>query len=361
MTLAKQLEQAPHREVSGSRAYAAFEFQLMFGVELLFENFEELEDYAVLFEFHDDIVLVVGASSPAEISFYQIKHTTKGNWSLASLKSAPKKAGAGTRDQSILQKMYGNVHAFSAYAKNALVVSNTYCTALGELVEGRFNRLPEEQGADLLSHLRNVYPDAKADCLEILGFRRTELDKYSCMDLVKGRIHTFLQKQLGGDAFHLDACVNAIVGQCRQKNIKLATEVSGDVRTIVAQKGVSKTDLTSWLKEIESNQAAPNWNDIQPYLGNGWNFSHQNSVRLAYQKHKVSVLDSSNDAQNAVLRAIRKAIEELTPEEPLSKYTDLLIGEFDLNICANDNGFNVAQLEAMVLYEVFMFEQTGTV
>ena len=56
LSLADKLEKTPQREVAGSDAYAAFEFQLMFGVELLFEQFDKLNDFAVLFEFHDDIV-----------------------------------------------------------------------------------------------------------------------------------------------------------------------------------------------------------------------------------------------------------------------------------------------------------------
>ena len=58
MDLSDKLTSISHREVAGSDAFAAFEFQLIFGVEILFENFDKLADYAVLFEFHDDVVLL---------------------------------------------------------------------------------------------------------------------------------------------------------------------------------------------------------------------------------------------------------------------------------------------------------------
>jgi hypothetical protein len=212
----------------------------MFGVELLFEQYDKLDDFAVLFEFHDDIVLLTGATSPSEIEFFQLKHTTKGNWTLSKLSENSKTLKSGKKAQSILQKLYGNVGAFSGFSKNGQVVSNAYCKEFGQSETSQFDAMPDEQKAKLLKHIQAEYPDAKSDCLNILGFRRTELDKSACHELVKGRVHSFLQSKIGGDAFKLEACTNAIVGQCCLRNKKLATDVPGVVSEIVRQKGISK-------------------------------------------------------------------------------------------------------------------------
>lgn len=361
LSLADKLEKTPQREVAGSDAYAAFEFQLMFGVELLFAQFDKLNDFAVLFEFHDDIVLLTGADSPSEIEFFQLKHSTKGNWTLAKLTNNSKKLKSGDRAQSILQKLYGNFSNFSDYSKNAQVVSNAYCTEFGQAEYSQFNTIPDEEKAKLLEHVQAVYPDATSNCLDVMGFRRTELDKTACHELVKGRVHSFLQSKIGGDAFQLEACTNAIITQCRLKNKKLATDVPGVVSEIVKQKGISKADVELWLTDIASNKNAPEWSFVQTHLGGHWGFLEANSVRLAYENYKVEALDSGNDAQNALIADIRRALEENTVTEPIGAFVDSLIAANGLASAAEEHGYVSSQLKAMVIYEIFKSQQAGTI
>lgn len=361
LSLADKLEKTPHREVAGSDAYAAFEFQLMFGVELLFEQFDKLDDFAVLFEFHDDIVLLTGADSPSEIEFFQLKHSTKGNWTLAKLTNNSKKLKSGEKAQSILQKLYGNVDEFSDYSKNGHVVSNAYCAEFGQSENAHFNAMSDADKAKLLVHIQAVYPGATSSCLDVLGFRRTELDKTACHELVKGRVHSFLQSKIGGDAFQLEACTNAIVGQCRLKNKKLATDVPGAVTEIVKQKGISKTDVELWLTDIASNKNAPEWSFIQTYLGGHWGFLEANKIRLAYENYKVEALDSGNDAQNALVAKVRQALDANSVTEPIGAFVDGLIAMADLASAARELGYLDNQLKAMVIYEIFRSQQAGTV
>lgn len=361
MSLTDKLEKTPQREVAGSDAYAAFEFQLMFGVELLFEQFDKLNDFAVLFEFHDDIVLLTGTESPSEIEFFQLKHSTKGNWTLAKLTNTSKKLKSGQKAKSILQKLYGNVREFTGYSKNGQVVSNAYCTEFGQAENAQFNAMHDDEKAKLIEHIQAIYPDATSKCLDFMGFRRTELDKTACHELVKGRVHSFLQSKIGGDAFQLEACTNAIVGQCRLKNKKLATDVPGVVSEIVKQKGISKADVELWLTDIAANKNAPDWSFIQAYLGGHWGFLEANNVRLAYENYKVEALDSGNDAQNAQVAKIRQALEQNTVIEPIGAFVDNLIDTTDLASAAAEYGCLGAQLKAMVIYEIFKSQQAGTV
>ncbi len=333
----------------------------MFGVELLFEQFDKLNDFAVLFEFHDDIVLLTGADSPSEIEFFQLKHSTTGNWTLAKLTNNSKKLKSGEKAKSILQKLYGNVSEFSGYAKNGQVVSNAYCTEFGQAENTQFNAMLGGDRAKLLKHIQAVYPDATLNCMDVMGFRRTELDKTACHELVKGRVHSFLKSKIGGDAFQLEACTNAIVGQCRLRNKKLATDVPGVVSEIVKQKGISKADVELWLSDIASNKNAPEWSFIQAYLGVQWGFLEANNVRLAYEKYKVEALDNGNDAQNALVSKIRQALEQISVTEPIGAFVDDLIQSTDLTSAATEYGYVGAQLKAMVIYEIFKSEQAGTV
>lgn len=361
MNLAKKLEETPHREVAGSDSFAAFEFQLMFGVEILFENYDKLEDYAVLFEFHDDITLLTGTQEPKGIEFFQLKHTTNGNWTLARLVHRKKKKDSSSKEQSIIQKLYSNIHAFEGYTQKAQVVSNTYLSEFCQAQCNLLRNLPEEGRTRIIDHIQEIYPSANDQCLDILGFRRTELDKASCYELVKGRVHSFLQQKIGGDAFQLQACTDSIVTQCRIRNKKLATDLSGPVTEIVAQKGITRSDLRDWLHSIAASKLAPEWTTIQPHIISGWTFAELNEIRIAYERYRVVALDSSNDAQNSVLRLIRKVLQGQAVSSPLCQFIDLAVASQRLELLGADVGFEKTYLKAMVLYEVFKSQQAGPI
>lgn len=353
LSLSGKLLSIPHREVSGSDAYAAFEFQVMFGVELLFEKYDKLDDYAVLFEFHDDIVLLYDTVNPKSIEFFQLKHTTTGNWSIAKFcKTPPKKKSVAKKGESILQKIYRNAFIFRNFTANAQIVSNAYCNEFGQKTNSKFNTVETTAQNKILEHLKDIDANVQEDCLSILGFRHTVLDKTQYNENIKGRVHTFLQNKIGGDGFQLQACVDAIVSQCRIRNKSLATNITGTFSDIVNQKGVTRKDLSEWIKEIETSKLAADWTIIQPHLGGNWEFFEENSIRNSYQSYKVVALDSSNDAQSSIVRRIR----ELEPSKilpPFSKSIDTLISMQKLDREAEYFGFNSNQLKAMILYEIF--------
>lgn len=356
MNLSDKLKNVSHREVAGSDAYAAFEFQLIFGVEVLFENFDKLTDYAVLFEFHDDVVLLTGTDNPTEIEFFQLKHSTLGNWTIPKFcKQEKAKKGEGKKP-SMLHKLYENVENFGEFSKNAQIVSNAYYSDIGQAESTKFDALNEENRKKILDHIKTLYPSATADCLSALGFRRTELQKSSALDLVKGRIHTFLQEKVGGDAFQLQACTDAIVSQCRIRNKKLATDVGTEVQDIVSQKGLTRKDVESWLQDIAAEKRAPEWNVVQASLGSNIPFSDLNRTRNAYEDFRITALDAGNDAQNAIVRRAREALEGKAVITPLWHFIDQIIDDADLKKVATQNGHTLPQLRAIVIYEIFQSE-----
>lgn len=84
MGLATDLVSTPLREkgATGGR----YDFQTMWGLALLFQQHGTSDDYAIVFEFHDDVVLLDSANNPCSVRFYQVKSkATNGGWTLTSL------------------------------------------------------------------------------------------------------------------------------------------------------------------------------------------------------------------------------------------------------------------------------------
>ncbi len=107
------------RENSGSETIKRYDFQKDFSLKLIIDSYLSKSDFAILFEFHDDILVLDSASNPDELEFYQVKtKATSGNWTTDSLLKA-KEWG-----KSILWKMYLNKELFPEHTKKLFLVSN---------------------------------------------------------------------------------------------------------------------------------------------------------------------------------------------------------------------------------------------
>lgn len=87
---------------------------------------ESDNDYCVLFEVHDDIIVLNCSKSPTEAKFYQIKtKTTTGNWTVTKL--IHRKLGANReRLSSIIGNLYGQYLRFKYYVQKLVIVSNAH-------------------------------------------------------------------------------------------------------------------------------------------------------------------------------------------------------------------------------------------
>ncbi len=126
MSFAEKFVETPRREKSGETGYERFDYQANWGLALIFESHDDLDDYAIAFEFHDDIVRLDSSSAPTSARFYQVKTKVKGHWTLTDL-SKCKKSKDGTPLPSFIGKMYDNYELFPTETERLSFVSNVPC------------------------------------------------------------------------------------------------------------------------------------------------------------------------------------------------------------------------------------------
>ncbi|WP_161534438.1 dsDNA nuclease domain-containing protein [Bradyrhizobium sp. LCT2] len=102
MSFADRLIAEPQREKSGETGYERFDYQALWGLALIFAHHGSSDDYAIAFEFHDDIVLLDSERSPSRARFYQVKTRDKGHWTLTDLSPQSKKGRHGWRKAALL-------------------------------------------------------------------------------------------------------------------------------------------------------------------------------------------------------------------------------------------------------------------
>lgn len=112
----------PPGEFGGQRATNRLNYQRDWTFTLLLKLHLDQEDYLVVCDYHDDVLLLNGSTSPTRIDCFQIKSSQRKSWSIASLLAQD--VGKTGPLPSILGKMYGNRQKFSALIGSSHFVSN---------------------------------------------------------------------------------------------------------------------------------------------------------------------------------------------------------------------------------------------
>ena len=83
MALSQLLVSTTQRESSGQQTQARFDYQSLCGLALIFRQHEFDDDYALIFEFHNDLMLANHSKEPTSVSFFQVKTKSKGGWKIS--------------------------------------------------------------------------------------------------------------------------------------------------------------------------------------------------------------------------------------------------------------------------------------
>lgn len=122
MSLRDDLVAQRPRETSGSRSANRFDFQKDWAICRLLTLHESGADYLMLFDYHDDVVVLDSPAAPLALSFYQIKSKRKGNWTTKELIKRDK--GANGPLLSPLGKLWGHRLTFPLHSPDLYFVSN---------------------------------------------------------------------------------------------------------------------------------------------------------------------------------------------------------------------------------------------
>src|SRR5690242_12881671 len=102
MDLLASIASVKPREKSGSIAAARFEFQLNASFLKILEWHASEKDYVAIFDFIDDLVLIIDPKSNGKALLYQIKSKGSGSWTIAEVV----RLESGEPPRSVVGKMY---------------------------------------------------------------------------------------------------------------------------------------------------------------------------------------------------------------------------------------------------------------
>ncbi|WP_169804497.1 dsDNA nuclease domain-containing protein [Sphingomonas pituitosa] len=318
MSLIKDLLTVPEREDGGRTAYDRFDYQTAWGLARLLELHSKGENYAVAFEFHDDIVALDDANNPTSATFYQVKTKDKGNWTLAEL-SRRDKAKDGFKP-SFAGRMFDNVGRFgTAVTKLSLVSNQPLSIATETHGEASFSKV---NSTKLESFLKALKAEAATfdplSHISLFYFVYSDLTLTSFDSTIHGKISEFLQDEVGPEVPPRPFAL-LLNDHCRKRARRL-TDL-GDFKDLKASKFITRDQMLTWLVDLKSDHIRrPEWSNVSSELS--LPFDQRHRIRKAWQDYEVQLRSRPNAATIAFSKRVRSLVNELT--EGASSYEDVL-------------------------------------
>lgn len=350
-TLSDQLVATPQREKGGSQAQDRFEFQTHWGVDKILELHRSGEDYAVAFEFHDDIVVLDGASAPDKIRFFQVKTRKGRKWSVNAL-TKPQKV-KGSLSPSIISKMMDNHEKFQDRAISSSFVSNQMPNFIEEdKLPCTFGEADKDKFDEFINNLMDELGEVDDDVVAKLHYEHTDLPLDGYEDTVKGRLVDFVSEFAGDIAYKPQGFYIAVIDQCRKKSKELRDFTSFD--DLKQAKFVIRDDVEGWLRDLaDKAQHKPLWSNVDPKL-TGFSFARKRAVGQQWAIYEAKRYEIANAAMNMLREKIRDNLDSLASSPHISTLPDVVehllpiikpIAE-ELHVYGNDDF-----LTAAILYE----------
>jgi hypothetical protein len=252
----------PQREKGGSIALERLDYQASWAVSLVLMLHEKLDDYAVAFEFHDDIVVLNGSTQPTKARFYQVKTRTSGNWTVKRLTQRYKKRDGSDKIPSIMAKMYDNKTKFGNAAEVLGFVSNQPC----EFIE--YTKCPctfdegEVVKTDALKKaLATEVPTFAAGDIKLFEYYLSDLPLSRPGTMLRGLILQFLERELGIPDCPSSAFVVVILEHARERSKHMGSVTS--FQDLMRAKALTRAQVQEMLDETKRrHQSRPKWSTV---------------------------------------------------------------------------------------------------
>jgi hypothetical protein len=360
LSFADNLIGTPQREKAGATGLERYDYQALWGLALIFERHGVSDDYAIAFEFHDDLMLLDSASAPLEARFYQVKTNDKGPWSLAALTHrSPKKGEKGGKLPSHIGNLFSNYIKFPAETRSLNFVSNAPVSFV-DSASGvhALETCSAENFSAFLKKLQAEHPTATEATAKLIHFVRTDLSLHDASTHLKGKLGDFVTEVVGSIEYNPDTLYKTIVEECRSRSKYTGTINSFE--DLIRHKSITHAQVEAWLDVVRLQQRAPEWSDVN--RGLGLSALDEIAVRREWGLYRAAVLNPADEGGNRIRSAIRAAI--LDHASSLLKMADLLqalVLQTQVVAQSNMTPFTTARLRAMILYELYRDDQAGNV
>lgn len=253
MSTAEKLARIKPKENAGSRSSNRFEYQINWGLNLMLKMEEANEDYIMILDYHDDIVVCNSDSGSEYIDFYQIKTNISNMWTLGGLVGENKKNTESTSNPdfglSIIAKLVSHVIQFEDSRKlyfvtNSRLAKNVYGASDEEI---SFDQLKPDAQKSIKEKVKKELINIDDSAFERLVFIQNQMNVNEYEQTMLGKLAQFLKRKFN-IVTDVDVVYQNLIGQFRKKNN--SESVVADKETLLKNKAVTHSEFKDYLTKL---------------------------------------------------------------------------------------------------------------
>ena len=352
------------RENSGSRSANRFDYQKNWSLCELLSLHSQNDDYLMVFEHHEDVVVLNSQFSPSSAIFYQVKTKKPGNWTVGSLSKADK------HGQSIIGKLYTNYDHFPDFVEELVFSSNHGLSA--KLANG-------EKGVDCKTikfvqftskdkeKIRNAAEESNKDFCDIKGLEKiaiiqADLPLANHTEITKGKLVEFFEREHPKNTVHVALIYKTIFDEIRRKtNYEQSCTDSAE---LIEKKAISQSEFEGIIGIILTGRTANElWTEANQILvAEGFKALEIRSLRAQWQKYVVDSMNASDESLDKLQEKIQSCLEDIE-----SSSTDLSVKDLQKEILGRVrlsdyfDWYDDQYIRAAILYEVLRDDSVSKV
>lgn len=340
MSLINQILTKRPRETSGSKTSRKYTFQKDLSLFLLIELHEKANNYAILFDFHDDLIILDSDTNPENIDFYQIKSNDRSTWSINSLIISEKDKF------SILGKLYFNKLSFPDNTRSLNFISNT---------SYKFERLKDGSDSKSRSKINGIEMNDTDIAMcnskikdehslnenpifeNITTFHISPLSNKDSSSHCIGALSKLLNNLNPENKVNSVLAYNQIFNEINKKtNFDVAEVKFSELKDLIELKGISKNQFDEILKSAGLYKSTEEeWNDLKStleYLRIG--YAEILKYRNAWRNMTATVIkERNNEPLLKVINQIDDLVDQTLRDKSMNGLSIVQLAEhISLNI-----------------------------
>lgn len=260
------------RDVGGPIAENRLEYQLNWGLKKLLKLQEMGEPYTIIFDLHDDILVLDSDINPSSIDFYQVKTTSKGHWTTSALLTRSEKKKDEKPKKTVELDLFeentpnkpkyskiGNLLRHSKvfdeardyyFVTNAGLSENLIPTDKEDEEEIDFKDLDVKEKDKFIEKLSKEINGFDGKSLDKLHFIKGQMAVSDYEETVIGIVNKFLKNHLRLVNMPPEPIYECLLSEIRKRNKQEI--IPGSVEQLLKTKAFTKTDFEEFLTGVKN-------------------------------------------------------------------------------------------------------------